>query len=286
MTHGIGFDRSYWDVPFNNYNYSYVNEAVDQYGFATFSFDRLGVGQSQHGDPVNEIQTPLEVAALAALTKDLRAGKISGVPKFEKVVHVGHSFGSAQTYALTTMFPGISDGIALTGFSQNSSFIGLFELGGSFIKANKVATLKEYPDGYLASADETAVQTNFFGPNQFDPEILKFSFMTGQPVTVGELLTMGGGAGAKNDFAGPVLIITGQRDIPFCGGNCDKPPKGVANILETSKPMFPKASKFDAVVVPGAGHGLNLQYSHPFTYNTINNFFLHSGNGPSGNATD
>ena len=37
LTHGIGFDRSYWDLPFNNYNYSYTNVAVDQYGYSTLS---------------------------------------------------------------------------------------------------------------------------------------------------------------------------------------------------------------------------------------------------------
>jgi len=95
LTHGIGFDRTYWDLSFNNYNYSYVCEAVDEYGYSTFSWDRLGVGMSSHGEPVNEIQAWLEIAALKALTDGLRAGSIHGVPKaFEKVLHVGHSFGS------------------------------------------------------------------------------------------------------------------------------------------------------------------------------------------------
>ena len=44
MTHGIGFTRTYWDVPFNNYNYSYVCDAVDHYGYSTFTYDRLGIG--------------------------------------------------------------------------------------------------------------------------------------------------------------------------------------------------------------------------------------------------
>ena len=95
LTHGIGFDRSYWDLSFHNYNYSYVKTAVDEYGYSTFSWDRLGVGMSSHGEPVNEIQALLEVDALRALTTDLRSGLIPGVSqKFCKVVHVGHSFGS------------------------------------------------------------------------------------------------------------------------------------------------------------------------------------------------
>jgi hypothetical protein len=52
----------------------YVYAAVDQAGYSTLSWDRLGTGQSSHGDPINEIQASLEVAALYALTEKLRAG--------------------------------------------------------------------------------------------------------------------------------------------------------------------------------------------------------------------
>ena len=46
-----------------------------------------------------------------------------------------HSFGSAQTYALVNMYPTISDGIVLTGFSMNGSFVGLFGAGSNFEQA-------------------------------------------------------------------------------------------------------------------------------------------------------
>jgi pimeloyl-ACP methyl ester carboxylesterase len=280
LTHGIGFDRSYWDAPFNNYNYSYVNEAVDQYGFATFTWDRLGVAHSQHGEPVNEIQVFLEVAALKALTDNLRAGSIKSVPKFEKVLHVGHSFGSAQSYLVTAQYPNISDGIALTGFSQNGSFIAQFALGGGFVQANGNPAFQEYPQGYLAGGDGTGVMTDFFAPRSFDPKILAYAFASGQPVTIGELLTQGGAAATPNTFAGPVLIITGERDVPFCGGNCLAAPTGYPNIPASSKQFFQKAAPFEVTIVPGAGHGLNFEYSHPFTYAKINDFFIQNGKGP------
>lgn len=58
---------------------------------------------SSHGEPVNEIQVYLEIAALKSLTDKIRAGSIPSVPNFGKVIHIGHSFGSVQTYALTAM---------------------------------------------------------------------------------------------------------------------------------------------------------------------------------------
>lgn len=48
---------------------------------------------------------------------------------------ISHSFGSAQTYALTNAYPSISDGIVLTGFSTNGSFVGLFGAGANFQQA-------------------------------------------------------------------------------------------------------------------------------------------------------
>ncbi|KAJ2966904.1 hypothetical protein NQ176_g9925 [Zarea fungicola] len=63
LTHGFGFDRSYWDYPYAKYNYSYVAQALDA-GYSTLSWDRLGIAASSHGDPVNEIQLALELTTL------------------------------------------------------------------------------------------------------------------------------------------------------------------------------------------------------------------------------
>ena len=127
----------YWDLSYNNFNYSYVDVATDKYGYCTLNYDRLGIGNSSHGEPRDEIQANLEVAALYQLTMMLRSGTFPGINKsFEKVVHVGHSFGSVQTSALANMYPTATDGIILTGFSSNSSYIGFFALGTNFMQAN------------------------------------------------------------------------------------------------------------------------------------------------------
>ncbi|KAI0136361.1 Alpha/Beta hydrolase protein [Xylariales sp. AK1849] len=270
LTHGIGFDRSYWDFPANNYNYSYVKAALKR-GYSTFAFDRLGLGQSSHGDPINEIQSPLELATLYTLTTMLRGGALPGVTdKFSKIVHVGHSYGSIQSYGLAATHPASTDGIVLTGFSQSGTYIPYFELGGNFVQANGNPALAAYPDGYLAAGDESGVQTNFFAPGDFDPEILTAAYSTGEPVAIGELLTIAGPASAPNSYTGPVFVITGDRDVPFCGGNCtiSKP-----SIPAMVKQYFANASYFSAFDVPGAGHGLNLQYTWPITYKAILDFF-------------
>ena len=95
---------SYWDLPYNSCNYSYIDVAVDKYGFSTLSIDRLGIGKSSTADPLHVVQVPAELSAIYELTKMLRRGSLPHVPKaFSKVVHVGHSLGSILSYNLAAM---------------------------------------------------------------------------------------------------------------------------------------------------------------------------------------
>ncbi|OTB08245.1 hypothetical protein M426DRAFT_71352 [Hypoxylon sp. CI-4A] len=288
LTHGIAFDRSYWDFrsPHHNhsynhnhsYSYSYVEAALAR-NYSTFAYDRLGLGASSRGDPVAEIQAALEVSSLHQLTRQLRAAQVPGVKaRFDKVVHVGHSFGASQTFALTAAHPdGVSDGVALTGFSQGlQSFGAAFVFAGNFVQARKAG----YAPGYLALGDAAALQTLFFAPGGFDPAVLDAAYRTAEPVTVGELVTIGGTALGNSSFGGPVLVITGgelqdlpyslERDLPFCGGNCAATSP---NIPAQVKQSYINASYFESKIVPGAGHGLNLEYSAESTYESILDFF-------------
>lgn len=172
-------------------------------------------------DPVNEGQIWIEIAALRFLTLGLRNQQISGISaKFDKIVHVGHSFGSAQTFGLTTADPTISDGIVLTGFSLNGTFASQFELGSNFIIANTVPSLSSYVTGYLAPLGSTGAHIDFFAPGSFDPNVLAVAFATGQPVTPGELLTLGGGGAVPDPIAKPALVITGGKSYHMPGISC------------------------------------------------------------------
>lgn len=83
-------DARYWDLSYNGFNYSYVDVATDKYKYYTLSYDRLGIGNSSHGEPLNEIQAFLEIAALAELTTLSRNGTLPGVTqRFGKITHVG-----------------------------------------------------------------------------------------------------------------------------------------------------------------------------------------------------
>ncbi|TFA98229.1 hypothetical protein CCMA1212_010050 [Trichoderma ghanense] len=276
LTHGVAFDRTYWDHPLNNHEYSYVAQAVDHHGYSTFAWDRLGVGHSSKGDPVNEIQKSLELAALTQLSTLLRSGSVKGVDaKFDKFVHVGHSFGSAMTYNFINQNPGFSDAAVLTGYSQNPGFLAGFALGGNFKPVKEISSLAgSYPAGYVGVPSTIGFEIQFFAPDDFDPKMLSYATKHAQPATPGELLTLSSGGGDINAFNGSVLIITGERDVPFCGGNCSDTTTiqgAYSDLIAASEPFFPNAT-FSSVVVPNAGHGLNLGYSSQSAYDSIFEF--------------
>ena len=88
------------------------------------AIDRLGIGLSSHGDPWNEIQAQAEVEALNAVTTKIRNGRIPQIKeRYTKVVHVGHSFGSVESYWLSALYPNNTDGLVLTGYSSAASFL-------------------------------------------------------------------------------------------------------------------------------------------------------------------
>jgi hypothetical protein len=86
LTHGATLDSTYWDFATD---YSYINAAAAA-GYATFSYDRLGVGNPAHPDPIQTVQAALQVEILHQLVVLLRAAPGLGGKLFKNVVGVGH----------------------------------------------------------------------------------------------------------------------------------------------------------------------------------------------------
>src|ERR1700712_4485421 len=128
-THGVHYDSRYWDSKYQPEKYSYV-DATLKAGYSIFTYDRLGVGQSDHPDAYDVVQAPLELEILRQLTLMARNGTLYGfagnakpadatfskLTKPSKVVHVGHSFGSFLTSAFIANYGDLTDGAVITGF--------------------------------------------------------------------------------------------------------------------------------------------------------------------------
>ena len=139
----------------------------------------------------------------------------------------------------------------MQGWSFNSSFQEDFAYGGDFIAASNLAQLDKYnyPLGYYVNAGPRGIQIDFLGPGDFDLGMLNFLNQNREPITPGEQLSGSSDqAIVENPFPGAVHVITGERDIPFCGGNCYAPPTGFDSVPAKAVENFPKARNFNVTI--------------------------------------
>ncbi len=111
---GAGYGSLYWDFPFQPETYSYARAALAA-GYATFNFDRPGLGRS-----ARPFGLWLDVDRQAVALQQIIAA-LGARETFARVVLVGHSFGSVMAIAHGVRYPGAADGIILTGFAHNTN---------------------------------------------------------------------------------------------------------------------------------------------------------------------
>ncbi|EME81785.1 uncharacterized protein MYCFIDRAFT_32930 [Pseudocercospora fijiensis CIRAD86] len=260
LTHGFGFDRYYWVRrlhPDFAPGYSWVDIAA-QHGFATLYYDRLGVGESDTPDALNIVQAPLEVEIAHHLISMLKSGYFG--LEFSKVVGVGHSFGSGITQGVTTQYPQDLNAAILTGFSLNTtgrnSFLAALNL--EIASLNAPYRFASTPPGYLVSSTIVSQQIAFFKSPGFDPAILHSVESSKATGTIGEFFSLGVVVAPATEFEGPVAVINGVNDLPFCAGDCRYP----VDLAEAVLPvLYPAAKNKDTYLAPNAGHGLNQHYT-------------------------
>lgn len=177
LTHGGTLDHTYWDIA---PDYSYVDQAAAA-GYATFSYDRLGTGLSDHPDPVQIVQLPIQIEIAHILIQKLRAGNI-GDRSFEKVVGVGHSLGSALTQGVAAKYPKDLDALILQGTSTffTYAFTGLASEDPQIANTDPSGRFKNLADGYHTPAPTPqAIQFGFYRYPGFDPKSkLRHTFRT------------------------------------------------------------------------------------------------------------
>ncbi|KAL9059468.1 MAG: hypothetical protein Q9162_001166 [Coniocarpon cinnabarinum] len=272
-THGAFFDKRYWDVAVNPSEYSYVEAALAA-GYSILTYDRLGTGSSAKPDANTVVQAPLELEILRGITEMARSGELLGHAitfnesnmSFEKVIHVGHSFGSFLTSALLTTYGKLSDAALITGFILNEHFAGvsMTAMGLEYAAQNDDALFGDRSVGYMVSGTRSALQTGFFSTREnsnagiggFEPELLDYGFSIRSSVTATELLSPSQlNLGAASDFEGPIQFVTGEFDFPICRGDC-KASYDPAMI----KSLYPKVKDedFEIYLQPGTGHGLTM----------------------------
>jgi pimeloyl-ACP methyl ester carboxylesterase len=234
----------------------------------------------------------------------LRAGTIPGIPKYQKILHVGHSFGSALSYALAATQPSLSDGLVLTGWTHNQTLLGttLAGMNSQLARLNAPKRFGKYPNSYMTWSDQGPNQYAFFAPGHYDPDMLPYAEAHKQPYTSGELLTLPAIPESAPEFTGPVLLLVGSeslshptpllipsyphfippsitlhpigQDSPYCGGDCYATgDPAIPSIAAGGAPAFPKAKTFTAYIQPNTGHALNWHTNSTQAFRVIGAWF-------------
>ncbi|KAL8848315.1 MAG: hypothetical protein Q9221_006669 [Calogaya cf. arnoldii] len=272
LSHGGTLDHKYWDfAP----GYSYIDAAAAA-GHATFSYDRLGTGLSDHPDPNQIVQAALQVEIAHQLIQGLRKVRVQG-KIIEKVVGVGHSAGSALTLGVVGKYLRDFDGLVFTGISASVDSVGLAQIAFNLLPAplDPSGRFKGLDTGYLTQAAVAqAFQFPFYRYPEYDGKIFQRQFETRQTTVFGELLTFGSVVAPQPSFKGPVDVVLGQYDYPFCGGNCSHPIDQAQTFVNA---LFPASGSKGAYLQPRAGHLVAQHYTAAQGFAHSLTFLKHSG---------
>ncbi|KAI4177708.1 MAG: hypothetical protein LQ343_000171 [Gyalolechia ehrenbergii] len=260
LTHGGTFDHTYWDIA---PGYSYV-DASTYVGIATLSYDRLGTGLSDHPDPLQTVQLPLQIEIAHLLAQKLRTATISGGRiRVSKVVGVGHSLGGAVTQAVAAKYPKDFDALIIQGTSTATQYAitGVASEALQIANTDPSGRFKGLADGYhVAGPLPQAAQFAFYRYPGFDPKIFSLQTSRKQTLALGESYTLPLAYTPAPAYTGPVAIVNGQHDWFHCGGDCTYPVDQAAAAIPA---YFPNANKerSTSYLAPGAGHSVNAHLS-------------------------
>ncbi|RTE85145.1 hypothetical protein BHE90_000253 [Fusarium euwallaceae] len=253
LTHGSTLNHTYWDfAP----GYSYVDVAAAS-GLATLSYDRLGIGLSDHPNPLLETQGQAQIEIYHGLVQLVRSGALGH--SFSKVIAVGHSYGSTLGDGTLSKYPNDFDALINTDYDGPLAWLKhtIFSLG--LLKANTLPRLAHLPDGYLVPGKKEGLQTPFLKYPNFDPSVLDSTFETIQTFSLSELLnpansTLWGNPVVLAAYTSPVMVVVGEHDFILCGRDC--PQDKASQILQTTySSADPRKSL--SWLVPGSGHNIN-----------------------------
>ncbi|XDG04704.1 hypothetical protein ABKA04_004319 [Annulohypoxylon sp. FPYF3050] len=272
LTHGATLDHTYWDIA---PGYSYVDVASAA-GYATLSYDQLGVGNSDHPDPIQVVQATSQVAVTHALAGLLRDSELGGY-RFDKVVGVGHSAGSTLTQGITTQYPKDFDAVILSGTSASADSVPLTMAAFNLINANTdpLPQFQHLPAGFLTQQSAAGIQFAFYRQPNFDENAFWEQVAHKQTNTLGVLLTLGGIVAPSTEFTGPVDIVNGENDLVFCGGNCLHPTDQNSVALSIFYPAASKGSQ--TYIAAGAGHAIAAHKSGPDSFKHMVQFLQDNG---------
>ncbi|KAH8916999.1 hypothetical protein BT69DRAFT_1339549 [Atractiella rhizophila] len=299
LLHALGYTKEFWQFPYqvcilmfsaSGYSLQASHPAGDvlisgcsgkerEVGYCSFTFDRLGYGQSERPDPLNNVQLGVHVEIVHQLISKLRDGSISqlsglsNVPQsFSKIFSVGHSFGGVITNGLLATYPDDVDVVTLTSYSHQVSpdFVPKFNLDNAALLNPKLAN---YKNGYFTSRTKEDIATAFYFLGNYDPEILKVDKDTQGITALGEIITFASALVEAPNFKNDIAYFTGNNDVGFCPSDSNCGGNATDSVPNMESKYFPNARSFVASTFPDTGHTTFLHLNAQTVQSTFLDYF-------------
>ncbi|WP_447007324.1 alpha/beta hydrolase [Saccharothrix isguenensis] len=254
---GGTYNSAYWDIGHASETRSY-RQSMNRAGIATVAVDRLGSGRSSK--PLSILLTlSTQAKAVHAVVQSLR-------PRFDRVVLVGHSVGSAVATTEAVRYRDV-DGVVITGLTHQINLPGAVPVFTTLAPAALDPRLKGFglDLGYLTTIAGSR-HSSFHAPGVPERGALDFDEATKDVVTPTETVStvlISQLIPVSRRITVPVMVVMGGGDGNFCG-----PPLGAdcssSEALRVSEGRFyaPEA-RLSTYVVPGYGHSLNFSPNAP-----------------------
>lgn len=264
LIHGATYNHDYWDFPYDPPYYSYVDAAL-RAGYAVLNIDRIGDGQSSH-PPSSEITFPATIYTLHELIGDLRDGTLG--PSFQRVIEVGHSFGSAYAVDEEATYQD-ADALILTGYGHalSATFEALSTADSYPAVDDPKFTDSGLDPGYLTTKPGTRAAQFFYVPGT-DPRVLALDERLKDTVELAELETRPNTGLLTPSIQVPTLIFDGQEDVHYCAADDDDCSTEQSFYADES-PYFDPPACLRTFLMPDTGHDVALHYTAPLSDSLI-----------------
>jgi pimeloyl-ACP methyl ester carboxylesterase len=267
--------------------------ALTNAGYATLALDRLGSGQSDH-PPGDQVTVAAQAYVVHQIIQTLHVGQ-GPASSLGKVILVGHSTGAAIAVIEANRYAD-ADGIILTGllhtFAPTASVAGgLFCL----VPCDPRFTQRHLPPDYETTLPGALAVVTLYSPNT-DPDVMalqearKDATPAGEDAGFNRVVTT---PALVQGIHVPILSGVGQYDAIFCSPpscpearaeppfyDCHSQSAGARTLVAT---ICAPRTELELVVVPNAGHNLNLHRNAPAWFATVRHWSdRHFGPCPRG----
>jgi pimeloyl-ACP methyl ester carboxylesterase len=275
---GFTYDHRYWTVP-GHYHYA---AAMVRAGWAVLALDRIGTGASTR-PAAREVTADSNTAVLHQVVQALRTGA-AGLPTFDRVVTVGHSYGS---------------GIVLMEAARHHDVAGAVVTGMLHTQAPLHARARQMfhqasDDPQLGAGNPAGYPVDYAthlpgkraalleAPGGVEPEVSEHNERIKSTATIGEGDTLAQTYDPAHSRAldVPTLVVVGEKDQLFSAGEDGRPE--IEPALDRERGCFSPAAELEIAVVAGSGHALTIHRTAPDFFDVVREWADRRVGGPNG----